>query len=216
MLFPFSLLSTDPARAPRSRAVRGTDVPLCHHPTRAAAPLAPCLPPTGERRMVQHGQGLILQWFKHLGPSAEPPRRPLPNARECGDSAAVEGPPSLPAPTCTPKHTPEHTIPPFPELPGDSWGPLSLWAHNSQPFPSSRISHQGRIQRSSACAAPAAPGQPGLSPASLAPASGPARRGDREELEEEEGRRQLGACSTPTHGQQSRSMGGSRRDPGGG
>jgi len=70
-------------------SVAGVDESRCHHPAQGAEPLALCLHPMGERLVVRHGQGLILQWFKHLGPSAEPPSWPPP-----------------PAPSCVPKHAP--------------------------------------------------------------------------------------------------------------
>ena len=109
-----------------------------------------------ERQTVWHGQDLILQWFKHMGAWVHLQSLPTDHCRMAEsagpDSAAMEGPPSLPAPSCTPKHTPENT---FPGLPRNNWGPLSLQGHHLQPFPSSSISHRGQIQRSSSCMAPA-------------------------------------------------------------
>lgn len=113
------------------------------------------------------------------------------------DSAATEGPSSPPTSSRTPKCMPEYTAPPFPELPRNNWGPLSLRGHRLQLLPSSSISHRGRLQPSSSRTAPAAPGQPGLSPASLAPASRPECRGDREGTKETGGKVGAGCMRHP-------------------
>lgn len=113
------------------------------------------------------------------------------------DSAATEGPSLPPTSSRTPKCMPEYTAPPFPELPRNNWGLLSLRGHRLQLLPSSSISHRGRLQPSSSRTAPAAPGQPGLSPASLAPASRPECRGDREGTKETGGKVGAGCMRHP-------------------
>lgn len=162
-----------------------------------------CAPRTvpASRGRVADGQGLILPWFKHMGAWVHLQNLPADHCQISEsaepDSAATEGPSSLPASSRTPKRMPEYTAPPFPELPRNNWGPLSLQGHRLQLLPSSSISLRGQIQPSSSCMAPAAPGQPGLSPASLAPASRPECRGDREGPKEAGGKEGAGCMRQP-------------------